>query len=60
MSIILLHKFAGKVKTRERLLQLREAVAVYYFTFIFIWILEYAVQFLQSLFRQKMTDIPGH
>lgn len=61
MSIILLHKFAGKVKMRERLLQLKEAIAVYYLTFIFIFILEYAGWFLQSLFRQKkMTGFPGH
>lgn len=60
MSITLSHKFAGKVKKRERLLQLKEAIAVYYLTFIFILISEYAAWFLQSSFRQKMTGFTGH
>ena len=57
MSIILSHKFAGKVKMREKLLQFREAIAVYYLTFIFILILEYAVRFLQSLLRKKYDGL---
>lgn len=60
MLIILSQIFAGKVKMRERLLQLEEAAPVYYFTFIFILILEYEIWLLQFLFRQKITGFPVH